>query len=237
MAVGTNPQATAIANSSERILTFRHQDHDHGANYYNLRKSDNEPAFDLVFREMWDTLFTPSPAVAALIRRNMNDLNLVPGEYVASHLRSIFTADRSSNASLIRNSVNCATQLKPGWPVYFASDSSNAIRSALQYGRSKNGTIVARIDDTEPLHLDRGIGFLRNSDGWKNLNSSAFYDVFVDLYLLAGSQCLAHGRGGYGKWGSLLSYNSSCVISHHESQCLWTEPAPHNKTVSSHSTS
>jgi hypothetical protein len=231
MATGNPPRSIQQAKSSVRIVTFRHQNYDHGANYYNEQRSDNEPAFNHVFREMWDTLFIPSPPVAALIRPNMNDLNLVPGEYVAAHIRSMYTGDKSSNADMIRNGVNCATHLKPGWPIYFASDSSSATRFALRYGRSKNGTIVARIAATEPLHLDRGIDFLRKSDGWKNLSASAFYGVFVDLYLLAGSQCVAHGVGGYGKWGSLLSYNSSCVKGHFKSQCTWTEP------VSSYSTS
>jgi hypothetical protein len=233
MATGNPPRSIYKAKSSEGIVTFRHQNHDHGANYYNEQRSDNEPAFHSVFHEMWDTLFTPSPPVAALIRQNMNDLNLVPGGYVASHIRSMYIKDKTSDADMIRNGINCATHLKPGWPIYFASDSSNATRFALRYGRSKNGTIVARIADTEPLHLDRGITLLRKSDEWKNLSASAFYDVFVDLYLLAGSQCVAHGVGGYGKWGSLLSYNSSCVKSHLKSQCRWAEPAPHNETMPS----
>jgi hypothetical protein len=237
MATGNTPQSIYIdeAKSSERIVTFRHQRHDHGANYYNEQSSNNEPAFHHVFREMWDTLFTPSPPVAALIRQNMNDLNLVPGEYVASHIRSMYKGDKSSDADMIRNGVNCATQLKPGWPIYFASDSSKTTWFALRYGRSKNGTIAARIADTEPLHLDRGIGFLRNSDRWKSLSASNSYDVFVDLYLLAGSQCVAHGVGGYGKWGLLLSYNSSCVNRHLKSQYRWAEPASQNETVSSYS--
>jgi hypothetical protein len=237
MATGNHPSNIRQAESSARIVTFRHQSHDHGAAYYNEQRSDNEPAFRIVFREMWDTLFTPSPPVAALIHQNMNDLNLVSGEYVASHIRSMYTSDTTSNVAMIHNGVNCATQLKPGWPIYFASDSSKTTRIALRYGRSKNGTIVARIAETEPLHLDRGIGFLKRSDGWKNLSSSAFYDVFVDLYLLAGSQCVAHGVGGYGMWGSFLSHNSSCVRSHLKSQCRWAEPSPRNDTVSSYSAS
>jgi hypothetical protein len=233
MATGNPPRSIQQAKSSVRIVTFRHQNHDHGAGYYNEQRSDNEPAFHSVFREMWDTLFTPSPPVAALIRQNMNDLNLVSGEYVASHIRSMYKGDKTSDADMIRNGVNCATQLKPGWPIYFASDSSKTTRFALRYGRSKNGTIAARIADTEPLHLDRGIGFLQSSDGWKNLSASAFYDVFVDLYLLAGSRCVAHGIGGYGKWGSLLSYNSSCVNRHFKKECNWTEPSPHNEMEAS----
>jgi hypothetical protein len=109
-------------------------------------------------------LFTPSAPVAALIDQNSKDLNLVPGEYVATHVRSLYKSDKSSNLAMVQNGVNCATKLKPGWPVYFASDSSNASRSALTYGRSKNATIVARIADTEPLHLDRGVEFLNPAE-------------------------------------------------------------------------
>jgi hypothetical protein len=43
------------------------------------------------------------------------------------------------------------------------------------------------------------------------------------LYLLANSRCVTHGIGGYGKWGSLLSYNSSCSKRHHRAQCKFTE--------------
>jgi hypothetical protein len=224
METGNNKRTVARTRSSERVVTFRHQSHDHGSIFYNLVKAEDELPFDRVFREMWDVLFTPSAPVAALIDQNSKDLNLVPGEYVATHVRSLYKSDKSSNLAMVHNGVNCATKLKPGWPVYFASDSSNASRSALTYGRSKNATIVARIADTEPLHLDRGVEFLNLADGWKNLNASAFYDVFVDLYLLANSRCVTHGIGGYGKWGSLLSYNSSCRESHQKAQCQWTDP-------------
>jgi hypothetical protein len=194
MGTGSNKRTVARTRSSERVVTFRHQDHDHGSIFYNLVKAEDELPFDRVFREMWDMLFTPSAPVAALIDQNSKDLNLVPGEYVATHVRSLYTSDKSSNRAMVHSGINCATTLKPGWPIYFASDSRNASRSALKYGRSKNATIVARIADTEPLHLDRGIEFLkRGAGGWKNLSSSAFYDVFVDLYLLANSRCVAHG--------------------------------------------
>jgi hypothetical protein len=88
------------------------------------------------------------------------------------------------------------------------------------------------------LHIDRGIDFLQRSNGWKNVSVAAFYDTFVDLYLLAGSQCLSYGVGGYGLWGSLLSHNSSCSNSHKKEKCGWTDleaggMIPQHETVSS----
>jgi hypothetical protein len=150
---GKNPLvAMERAESSAPIMTFRLHVHNKRDQFYNARKQPNELKFQLVFRDMWNTLFTPSPPVAALIRQNMNDLNLIAGKYVATQVRALYVSDESSNTDMITNGINCATQLKPSWPIYFASDSSNATLSALQYGRSKHATIVARITDTEPLH-------------------------------------------------------------------------------------
>jgi hypothetical protein len=234
---GRDPQSLELAESSAQIMTFRILIHDHRFEYYNTRRGNkNELGFHLVYRDMWDTLFTPSPPVAALIHQNMNDLNLVPGEYVATHVRALYRYDESSDTVMIHNAINCATKLKPALPIYFASDSSNAIRIARQYSRMQNSTIVARIADTEPLHLDRGNAFLLASDGWKNLRASDFYDIFVDLYMLAGSQCVTYGVGGYGMWGSFLSHNSSCYNHHHKEVCHWTEQVPQKETVSSEST-
>jgi hypothetical protein len=224
---GKNPLvAVEAAESSAPIITFRLHIHDQRSAFYNARKKPNELAFHLVYRDMWNTLFTPSPPVAALIRQNMNDLNLVAGAYVATHVRALYVSDESRNTDLITNGINCATQLKPGWPIYFASDSSNATLSALEYGRSKHAPIVARIADTEPLHLDRGIDFLSASEAWKNVDATAFYNIFVDLYLLAGSLCVSYGVGGYGLWGALLSHNISCSNAHHRGTFQWTDPVP-----------
>jgi hypothetical protein len=160
------PAAKAMkrADSSGHTVTFRLQQGSIRAAFYNQHKNANELEYNAVVRDFWEALFTLSPPVAALIRQNMNDLHLVPGAYVAAHVRALYTSDASDNTDMIRNGINCATKLKPGLPVYFASDSFKATRGALEYGRSKQNdnvtataTVVARIADTEPLHIDRGI--------------------------------------------------------------------------------
>jgi hypothetical protein len=113
----------------------------------------------------------------------MNDLHLVPGAYVAAHVRALYASDECNNTESIRNGTNCATNLKPGMPVYFVSDSSKATRTALESKYNDNvtatATVAARIDDTESLHIDRGIAFLHNSNGWQNVRATGFYDILL----------------------------------------------------------
>ena len=214
--------------SDEPIMTFWQQLQCRRIDYYHKHKGAHEKGFHVVSREFWDTLFTPSAPVAALIQQNMKDLNLVPGEYVATHVRTLYDRDESNDVAAIHNGINCATQMRPGWPVYFASDSSNATLAALEYGRSKRKNrdttiVVARVADTEPLHLDRGTDYLKFLDARKNLGAATFYDTFVDLYLLAESHCVAYGTGNYGMWGATLLHNKKCILSNSDKRCGWTD--------------
>jgi hypothetical protein len=245
-----------LKQSDKRVVAVKDQSHDHGYHFYtqqaraaattennntiyNIEKEEEEANFDKVFRDVWNVLFTPAPPVQALIDQNMKELSLVPGQYVAVHVRSKYKVDNSNNLPMIHNSINCAStmlqQNKPddasssSWPIYFASDSSNATKHAVQYaqqGNKKNATsirIAFRKTDREPLHLDRGgSDFLKKSNAWRNNTASDFYDVFVDLYLLANSGCSTIGIGGFGKWGALMSYNTSCIVRHDRNKCPWT---------------
>jgi hypothetical protein len=175
----------------------------------------------LDFRDVWNVLFTPAPPVQSLIDDHMKELGLVPGHYIAVHVRSMYRSDKSNDQVMISNSINCASMLKPGWPIYFASDSTNATKNAVKYATNKNASIVFQTTNSEPLHLDRGDEFLERSNGWRNNSASDFYSVFVDLYLLANSGCSSFGVGGFGKWGSRLSYNSSCHVQHDRRRCQW----------------
>jgi hypothetical protein len=191
-----------------RIVATRDQTHDHGMNFYNkhLRVEDNEAHFGLVFRDVWNVLFTPAPPVASRIEQNLKRMHLVPGQYVAVHVRSKYKDDQSNNLDLIRNSINCASTLRKeqqlngqqssssSWPMYMASDSSTATKNALRYVLSKNdSSLVFRNDDNstdDPLCLDKA-----DRKGYQFDKPELFYDLFVDLYLLANSACLTHGIG------------------------------------------
>jgi hypothetical protein len=217
---------STLPQSNRTLVIARDQTHDHGLQFYNqAQETENEAGFDEVFRDLWNVLFTPAPPVQALLDNNMKELSLLPGLYIAVHVRAMYRSDKSNDQAMLSNSINCASMLKPGWPIYFASDSTNATKNAVQYARNKNATIVFRETDSEPLHLDRGGEFLERSNGWRNNTVSDFYSVFVDLYLLGNSGCSTFGVGGFGKWGSRLSYNSSCHVQHSQRRCPWTTGA------------
>jgi hypothetical protein len=62
--------------------------------------------------------------------------------------------------------------------------------------------VVTILRDTEALHLDKA----------DSKRASDYYNVFVDLYLLANADCISHGQGGFGRLGVLLSRNASCFF-------------------------
>jgi hypothetical protein len=203
-----------------------------GNDYYRDRLLPSEPSFESVYRAVWRSVFRPSRPVAAAIRQEMQALKLVPNQYVAAHVRSLYVYN-TTNTAEEEHAVDCASQQQPGWPIYFASDSVATTRQAIAYAQTKTKSsssdnkkektvVVARRGNHDPLHLDRGRDFLAPSEDWKNRSAADFYDIFVDLYLLASSRCVAYGAGGYGQLASLLSYNRSCAINHRTTSCTWT---------------
>jgi hypothetical protein len=48
----------------------------------------------------------------------------------------------------------------------------------------------------------------------KKEDPSAFFGIFVDLIVMSQSRCVSFGAGGFGRFGSLVSFNASCQIPH-----------------------
>jgi hypothetical protein len=206
-----------------------------GNDYYRDRLLPGEPSFESVYRSVWRSVFRPSRPIAAAIRKEMQALKLVSDQYVAAHVRSLYVFNTTDTAEE-EHAIDCASQQQPGWPIYFASDSVATTRQAIAYAQSKSESynsndnnndkkktvVVARRGNQDPLHLDRGRDFLAPSEDWKNRSAADFYDIFVDLYMLSSSRCVAYGAGGYGQLASLLSYNRSCAINHRTTNCTWT---------------
>jgi hypothetical protein len=108
-------------------------------------------------------------------------------------------------------------------PIYLASDSTDVVRFGVEYGRQAlNRTVVALVRDDPPLHIDRGRAFLAQGGFDWNFPASAFYDTFVDLYLLSYGTCSTYGIGNYGHWARIISRGNNCYIRHTERIC----PAP-----------
>jgi hypothetical protein len=173
---------------------------------------EGEARYEQVYRDVWNSLFTPVPAIATSIKSVMDDNGLVPNKYAAAHLRVMYTKENRKEEVLkkwTRGGIKCASTLRPGRPIFVASDSKVVTEYSPIYGRERNGVIVIHENNPNPpLHLDRADVNLSKAFPPP---ASNFYDTLTDLYLLALSGCLFFSKGGYGLWAVLIGGNLICV--------------------------
>jgi len=189
------------------ITSTMYQSWNYGEALYNERKAPDEPEAVAVLRDVWNILFTPSPPVQHLVQESFHGLGLVPGHYVSTHVRALYSRKNRSQVAiydLVTNALNCASQLQPGGPFFFVADSMNAVQIAQKYAASKNVTLVVPSYDGVPLHL----GLHNESD--TTIKPDRFYNVFRDMYLLAETRCTVVGQGGFGRWGVILGHDPHC---------------------------
>ena len=196
--------------------------------YNNEYKGEDEPDAMAVFRDVWNVVFTPSPPVAKLVYESFDTMGIRPGHYATAHVRALYAIQArgtSDTERMVKNAMNCASQLFPGGPFMVVSDSAEAIKLAEDYGAYRKVTVVAPPYDEQPLHL----GLHNESD--PSIVASHFYNVFSDMYLIAETRCMVVGKGGFGRWGILLGHEPGCSIfsSGFKAQdCEWKEAAPSN---------
>jgi len=194
--------------------------------FERLRDPLEDPDFGTSYAPIWNAVFQPSPGVQAAIDQTRRELGLQQ-EYHAVHVRARYASDKVQEHPE-ENAIRCLQQkVRSRYndetirmaPIFVAADSSSTVRDAMEYGTTlAQHVIVGRRNGTEPLHLDRGRVFLERSQDWRNHAPEAYYDTFVDLYLMAGVTCLAHGVGGYGSWATLMG-GIDCVVEHHKNKC------------------
>jgi len=193
-------------------------------------KKTHSDRYHLIYHDLFRYLFEPSPPVAALVDEQMKKHNLIPGEYSIAHYRAFYAKEDKkeifSEESLQKDAINvanCGSELRPGGPVYFASDSKVAVEAAVAYGKENNRTIVA-FDGPEPIHIEKE---------WQGRKVSEFYSIFVDLYLMGNGRCVAFGRGGFGRYALMMGYNSTCELRYlykgRKKSCHWTNREPNGE--------
>ena len=210
---------------ADLILKTRYQSGNHGAYYYNNQTEADSATFEEVYHDMFRVLFHPSPPVAKQIEMNLNELGLVPGEYAAAHFRVLYgrnTRPVNQTKEVAINGINCASELFPGGKVFFAADQKLAVDFVKEYAQQNNLPVVSLSHADEPLHLDK-------ASNWTLRSPSDYYATFVDLFLLGQSRCMAYSNGGFGTFGLLLSYNSSCSVRYFSKKILkhcprWVAP-------------
>ena len=223
-------------NQSAIIVQTRLQANDHGSAYYNSQATRSETnsltTFRSVYRDCWFSLFTPVPMLATRIEEELDRLELQPGEFGVAHLRALYGIEHQGrDLDLVRNwtqnALNCLSNLRPGGPFFFSSDSAHARDVAVNYGREKHTPIRARVDAPAPIHLDK-------VNDWKNTRPSEFFDIFVDLYIMSMGRCISYNMGGFAKWAQLISGNNfECKTRHwtygvdqksaNKTGCIWVD--------------
>lgn len=207
------------ANGNQMVARTRYQSNNHGSEYYN-NITDSEFSFEGVYHHLFSYLFEPSPPVSQIITQKMNQMQLSPGQYSAAHFRALYGRESRPEDETKRvaiNAVNCASELRPGGPVYFAADHKVAVDAVQAYSKEENLPVVFLQHDEEPLHLD----FAKN---WTQRSPSEYYATFVDLLILGQSRCLAFSNGGYGTFGLLLGFNASCSVRYFSKKILKSCP-------------
>jgi hypothetical protein len=222
-----------IRKYSEGNMTFlrtRYQSYNGGSDWYDthLLEGRTEPNFDEVFSDVWKILFTPSPAIQTILRQELDRLHLVPGQYVGAHLRALYARENRPEEEVeawTRNAIHCASNLRPGQPIFLASDSSHATEYAPEYAKTLSNPVPVEVrvpNPNPPLHLDR-------SEGWGDRPPSDYYDTFVDLYLLALSNCVTHNKGEIPleKHSARTCSGSACLpVPHAVLACLFVVVIP-----------
>lgn len=226
------------------VLQAKFQSHDHGSVYYDtFRETPDELDFESVFHIVWRIFFTPSPALAKSIDDAMKKADLAPGHYTAAHLRALYQTNQRDIRVVqtwTDNAIHCALKLQQPTigklPVYFASDSDQAVRHAIYYGKKHSVHVVTQpeVDHSEnSLHLDK-------TKNWKERHASDFFGIFIDLYLMSLGKCVAYGIGGFGKFASLISSSPMCSVVHMTATsnelCDLPASALHRRGTGSHPT-
>ena len=207
------------------VLRVKFQSHNHGQESYDKNiLVGQEPSYAQVYHDLWRICFTPVPAIAERIEQQMQLLNLQPGNYVTVHIRALYaveTRDDNLVEFWTQNGIRCATSnlfpiykhgtnydkiMASSPPILFVSDSTYATHIATQYGQQLGINVVHREHTSahQPLHLEK-------AEAVGDFSAEEYYDTFVDIYMIGMSRCTAYNMGGFGRWGSMIGYNSTCV--------------------------
>ncbi|CAB9507552.1 expressed unknown protein [Seminavis robusta] len=185
---------------------------------------------DVPYREayhaLWHANFKPTSPIQELLEQQLQESNLVPGQYTGFHYRSIFMMDEAEEDGInalksnIFKGTNCAlqfaTQSGDDPVVLVAADSRTATTIAVRYVNKYTATaraVTRSVYAEKPLlHMDRGEDFLFGDNSKTNGSPADYFPAILDLYLLSFSRCMAYGRGGFGRMANLLSEGSSCYF-------------------------
>jgi len=185
--------------------------------YFSTKEDSNG-----CYSDVMDLLFEPSTPVAAAITETMKKLDLVPKQYSTVHYRAPDfvpypkdmgslekrTPDQSRKDE-ISNAISCAVHISHNKNIYFTSSDNDFVEYVLEespFAKSptvdiKGVTGYFRYHSDNPTH----------SFDWEASDPSVLYPVFVDLWIMKNSKCVAFTKLGFGRLGSRLNGDDCSV--------------------------
>lgn len=210
--------------SRDALVYTRIQSAGAGEELY-AQQADSFSTYQEVFHGLFRAFFVPVPRLQAALDQKMKEHGLAPQEYTAVHLRNMYGnrvwRNPDETISIVVNGINCASNIFPGAPIFFAADDKFAVDAAREYGQQRNIQVGSLDYKDDPIHIDK-------DDDWKNRTAAEYDDTFLDLYMLGEAKCVAYSNGGYGSFGSLLSYEPTCNVRyfrgrHMHRNCTYTD--------------
>jgi len=164
-------------------------------------------------------------------------MKLQPNRYMAAHYRAKFPGEpyrETWNVTILEktalHAVECARSRAPSLSdIYVASDTALAIEAvhSVYSAQSETTRQSPRQDGNNWVNVWTYLD-VQEYEGEKtkdhlavdppHLNfaqledPSGFYGIFVDLFLMSYSFCVVYGAGGFGRFGSLVSFQPWCGI-------------------------
>jgi hypothetical protein len=198
--------------------------------YQNLAgEIDNSTVqdYNLFYHSFFHSSFGPAPAIHKMVDQIFKELHLIPNNFVVAHVRAKYpgevfrkTGNLSALHGIVDNAICVASTLtKPSSStIYLASDTLAVLQAGVRSKqRSKNVHVVSRLGDSNHIHqtiAEEKVGDPPHLNFAQRDDPSAFYSIFVDLIIMSQSSCVTFGAGGFGRFGSLVSFNASCRQAH-----------------------
>ena len=213
-------------HEKQYIFLSTHMEHKHEIEFdYNIHE------IEALHRVILNYFFEPVAALRQQIKVVMDSLGLVPQEYVAAHYRSndhLF--NEGENVSLIddkieyeiHNAIQCAVEKgdNKSYPVYFTSSHSKNVKYVLRdspFAADRNPPVKVLGNVGKRIHSEYPGSPGKNYD-YEEHAPTELYPIFIDLWLMAYSKCVAFGSLGFGRLGARLG-GGWCYANHQLHSC------------------
>ncbi|GMI35106.1 hypothetical protein TrCOL_g13109 [Triparma columacea] len=193
---------------------------------------ESQEDWTAIFPTLFSKVFTPSPRLAEFMVKEITNLGLVRGNFLAVHGRVHYPFRKDGKpqyptveeeSQILRNAIDCAINIREKESdanIYVACDRIHVAESIKDEYESEFPGLV-KVD--EGVNEDQHIAFSTFNDGaHEDVVVEPFLPTFSDLWIMGMARCVVHGVGGYGSFSAMLAGNR-CTYSHRRGEKrFWT---------------